>query len=300
MSQLAPQAIKTLQVHTWIDFQPWLSGLDILSLNVGFDSAVYLLEGRRWDRHDEPVIEQDFFVIRSDGTACERFSIPRQSWFNRVQPLPHDEFLLTGSTNAKVFALDGTLKREFWLGDYISGLQATYDGRIWTSYWDEGIFKCSEQGLDDGVVVWNASGQRLSRLKPWSQGVKIWDAFALNVASDRETWCHCEPDFSFIYLRDQRIHTVWAYPERHKHYGHAIAVWESFVLVPDHRHTDQCHLYEFLPDQHMRWLTTYHLLNEVGKPLYVERYGSRAGRANYLYVIANTRCYRLDVRELVE
>ena len=71
--------------------------------------------------------------------------------------------------NAKVFTVDGVLKRDFLLGDGIKDVQATTDGRIWVCYFDEGIF--GSLGWKNpigarGFVLWNRFGSRIFTYSP--------------------------------------------------------------------------------------------------------------------------------------
>jgi hypothetical protein len=148
---------------------------------------------------------QDFAILRWHKGATTRFDIQGQRWnFHHVQPLPKAEILLVNARswyrgandydlNTKVFSQDGTLKREFLLGDGIRDVQVTADGRIWTSYYDEGIF--GNFGWEDpvgknGLVLWDSSGQRLYEYMPSDALDWICDCYALNVVSDDEAWCY--------------------------------------------------------------------------------------------------------------
>jgi hypothetical protein len=74
--------------------------------------------------------------------------------FPVVQPLPDGEVLVVGLRsggvhdvdNAAVYDRDGSVAREFRLGDGIEDVQTTRDGAIWVSYFDEGILGTWPEG----------------------------------------------------------------------------------------------------------------------------------------------------------
>jgi hypothetical protein len=84
--------------------------------------------------------------------------------FPMVQTLPGDEFLVVASRcqrfkdgthemNARVYHADGSIKREFCLGDGIEHVQVDSEGHIWVGYFDEGIFGNCGWGSRGGATI---------------------------------------------------------------------------------------------------------------------------------------------------
>jgi hypothetical protein len=92
--------------------------------------------------------------------------------------------------NGKIFDFDGTLVREFLLGDGIEDVQVTNDDTIWTSYFDEGIFGnygWNEPVGASGLRAWDKDGKERF-VYPASENHYIDDCYALNCVSDEEIW----------------------------------------------------------------------------------------------------------------
>ena len=122
--------------------------------------------------------------------------------------------------NAKVFARDGALKREFLLGDGIRDVQATTDGRIWVSYFDEGIFGGSVMGEPigkPGLILWDRFGSRIFAYSPPQElGLygQMTECYGLNAVSDKDAWCYYldmapSGTFPLISIREGHVVSIW-------------------------------------------------------------------------------------------
>ena len=134
-----------------------------------------------------------------------------------VQPLGDGQWLLVRSRadndadrNAHVFDNTARHKRSFHAGDGIHQVQTTEDGRIWLSYFDEGVFgntKLAQSGLvcldDRGRCLFEYATLVGSNVPP------IADCYALNVTSSREVWICYYMDFPLVHLIDGKPESVW-------------------------------------------------------------------------------------------
>jgi len=103
MPELSAQPYR---LEPWIDLQPHLDGLEVISLSLGPDAALYVLAivppaDYREQRGGASFAKitagkpNTFVVLRCDAYAAHRVEIANQSWdFHHVQPLPDDELLL--------------------------------------------------------------------------------------------------------------------------------------------------------------------------------------------------------------
>ncbi len=146
-----------------VDFSERLNGLELISVNVGpTGQLIALALGGELDyseTHEHATFPKtksagshDYVVFVVNGSSWDQFSVRNEQWnYHFAQTLPSDELLLvcarcrkhpdgTHDLNARVFDYDGRMKREFLLGDGINRVQTLTDGRIWTSYFDEGVF----------------------------------------------------------------------------------------------------------------------------------------------------------------
>ena len=141
--------------------------------------------------------------------------------FPEVQPLPNGEVLLVGGRceyrggdpekNAAVFNADGKMLRQFTLGDGIKSIQTTNDGKIWVSYFDEGVggnYGWNKPMGASGLNCFDASGCLEWEFES-SQGFNmIVDCYALNVAED-SVWACYYTEFPVIKIDDQRNICDW-------------------------------------------------------------------------------------------
>ncbi len=127
-----------------------------------------------------------------------------------------------------IYVSDGTLSRSFHAGDGIEDIQTTEDGRIWASYFDEGVFGSTVLG-QTGLACLETSGQvRFKFNELAARGTDIIDCYALNVCSDREVWLCYYTDFPLVQLLDGKIAGLW--PELSVKGSHASAVSGREVL----------------------------------------------------------------------
>lgn len=155
---------------------------------------------------DEAIAYKAIFI--KDGTWSET-TIPKQKWnYHFLQPFGEDYLLLACARstnygdgrvdeNVRVFDREGNIIRSFCLGDGIGHLYTTWDGKIWTGYFDEGIF--GNYGWDDpigkaGLICWDAFGQMIEAYEQPANHF-IEDCYALNVARDGEVWFYFYSDF---------------------------------------------------------------------------------------------------------
>jgi len=130
--------------------------------------------------------------------------------FPHVQPLPNGEILLVGARcyfrdgdpekNAMVYSREGKLLRQFVLGDGINDVQTTSDGKIWVSYFDEGVFGnfgWKEPLGASGLICFDANGVVEWKFTPPEGFDFICDCYALNVAKDA-VWACYYTDFPLV------------------------------------------------------------------------------------------------------
>jgi hypothetical protein len=144
---------------------------------------------------------------------------PTDENFHCVQPLGESDWLLVrgradgnSDRNAHVYGPDGTCLRSFHAGDGIEDIQATEDGRIWVSYFDEGVFGNTVLG-QTGLACLDSSGRanfRFNELASAGAVPDIADCYALNVCSNREAWLYYYTDFPLVRLVDGQVAELWA------------------------------------------------------------------------------------------
>jgi hypothetical protein len=160
--------------------------------------------------------------------------------FPSAQPLPGGRILLVGSRcayrdgdpekNAAIFDQDGKILRQFTVGDGINAVQTTSDGRIWVSYFDEGVFGnygWNEPMGRSGLVCFNLEGRIVWQFTPPEGFGPIDDCYSLNVAQNA-VWACYYSDFPVVKIDSQNKVSGW---KNDVAGASALAVDENRVLL---------------------------------------------------------------------
>jgi len=133
--------------------------------------------------------------------------------FPAIEMLPSGEILIVSSRcqryedesydlNARVYTTKGELGREFLLGDGIEDLQVDRLGRIWVSYFDEGVFgNCGWQTPigATGLCCFDGFGHRLWEYMPPAGFGSIADCYAMNVSREG-VWAYYYTEFPIVQI----------------------------------------------------------------------------------------------------
>jgi hypothetical protein len=180
------------------------------------------------------------------------------------------------------------LTSTFDLGDGSQDLQTTLDGKIWVSYFDEGVFG---GGIgNQGLVCFDAAGVPVFRFAEFAEkhGLPmIYDCYAMNVASENEIWLNYYTDFPLVRLRGFQLDQVWSsFPAMGD--GFAIAETEAIYLRDGRFMTIDL----ALPLSNPQEVTYAH---EQGKPLELGQGRTRtAGRGSSFALNIGTAIYELS------
>jgi hypothetical protein len=247
------------------------------------------------DRADR---SNQFRIHRLVGPAWQTVALaPTNENYHFVQPLPNARWLLVRSRangeqdhNARVYEPDGKAASSFHAGDGIADVQATEQGHIWVSFFDEGVFGGSPLG-GHGLVSLDNNGRPVFRLGDLADPVResMADCYALNVCSGKEVWLYYYTDFPLVQLLEGTVADWW--PTRvYGSHGFAVADgWGLFGGSFDRQ--DSLFLGE-LAMLHFREITP---TEEGGKPLK----GFRPfGRRHLLYLATDSALHVVDLRSL--
>jgi hypothetical protein len=310
-----------IQVAQCLDLDNLLAGFDLVSISIGPAGELYLLAVEAPADYRgvnaagvgfaKIVVDrtQDYVILCHHDGETAQVRISGQRWnYHHIQPLPDGEILLVNARsrrrgkddydlNAKVLTDDGTQRREFLLGDGIQDVQTTADGRIWTSYFDEGVF--GNYGWDDpvgwsGLALWNKSGELLYEYTP-SEGLDwMCDCYALNVVSNEEAWCYYYTQFPLVRICNQQIQAFWDCPVQG---AGGFALWQDMVLFRgDYDNRDLYYLFGLVDDGSMEACSVYRMVDKEGDALQPEMFASR-GR--FMFFTRGSRCYQVDLEDLV-
>jgi hypothetical protein len=303
---MQPRKKSTLEVPPFLDLGEALAGRDVRVWGLGPAGDLWGLVG------------DEVLCFDGAGAPSVRLRLPGgHPDFDYVQPLPGGEVLLVEARcrylskdaherNAAVYTHDGVLARTFTLGDGIQDVQATPDGRLWVSYFDEGVFGNRGWGMGDadseplgapGLVLFDGNGQRLSAYDAEAAGTdSIADCYALNVASDDETWLCFYTGFPLVRLRAGETPAVW---ETSVSGTQALAVTDTHVLFAgSYASVGDFQLYGLYNKgvRRLRPLRSVELTDASRAPWSPTW---MRGRGPWLYGIERTRAFRIHLDTLV-
>ena len=221
--------------------------------------------------------------------------------YHFIQPLGEDILLLgararryrDGSTdmNAVIVDKNGGTLRSMCLGDGIESCAVTRDGRIITSYFDEGVF--GNFGWDSpvgscGLIVWDRMGEAVWKNKAYS----ICDCYAMNLDDQEHLWFYYYNEFNLVRTDFQSGDMV--FKTRHDGMTAFLVAASGRGLLTDggYGNHSQFHYYE-LRGRSLSYKAAADIVYQ-GKKLLLKRYHFRGSKA----VLLDNR-ERLFCREIL-
>jgi hypothetical protein len=303
---------KKVTARRLLDFDSAIGRRHLINVTVGvaFDPVILTLEGTPDYRlatgygsfpkkqADTPNSFRIHHLAHTEGvwTTLDLPPTPENYFF--VQAMPEEQWLLVRSRaggvadrNAHLYSAAGGLLRSFHAGDGIADVQATAQGRLWISYFDEGVFGSTPLGTS-GLACLDRRGRPLFRFTNLGDDPLIQsmaDCYALNVCSDRETWLYYYTDFPLVRLVGRQLAGSWAMPIAG---SHGFAVDGQRVLLAGSYSKKSSLFLGVLATLEFQELTP---VNEKGAPIEAFR-GFGRGRA--LHLATAESLYSIDLNSL--
>jgi hypothetical protein len=288
------------QLSPWFDYGVWSGDEKALAMSAGPDGNIYLITGTPVTRHRSMghgaaspeygtiIYPDNHHVLIFDGENYEQIALPKAEYhYYGIEPLPGGDLLV----NNAVYSRAGELKRILEFGAGVEDIQATSNGVIWTSYFDEGIFS-GDPVSQDGLNAWSTTGERLYAYSPVEGLALIDDCYALNVASDRETWFYYYGAFHIVKIVDFKIEQFWKSPIEG---CNNLAVCDDYVLL-EKGYQIKNNIIHLVRLKDSTIVARYQMQDEQGNPLDAS---NSTARGSKLYVMAGTACYRVNVQDLI-
>lgn len=293
----------------------------VVAFGVGHDGNVYVALAQEsldytWEQpgwatfpKTRPDSPQSYRLLAYDGKTADTIIdlVIRQEVYNIhfVQPLL-DRFLLVCARstrrsdrdiehNGRIYNRRGQLDGEIILGDGIADIQVTASGRIWASYFDEGIFGNFGWKLplgNPGLVAWDSAGDVTYRFEPRPPLESMSDCYAMNCPSESDLWCCYYMSFPLVHIHDSHVAEFWESPVGG---AHAFAISDAGVLFQGgykDRHTYK--LCTFASDA-LRVATSASFITASGNQIQAERV---VGRGSLLFLLAGREIYRVSVSDV--
>ncbi|HEY0869666.1 MAG TPA: hypothetical protein VGD55_04665 [Acidothermaceae bacterium] len=101
----------------------------------------------------------------------------------------------------------GRVVRRVPLGDGLSDVRVSPAGKIWTAYFDEGVYGAGDGA--EGVVARDGLGRRVWGFDPNRAGTDVIDdVYAFNLAAEDDAWVYFYMPFALVRWRKNKP-TVW-------------------------------------------------------------------------------------------
>lgn len=168
-------------------------------------------------KHVEAMQSKQWQYFLVQGATAKKLS-PTQRGYLHVQPFGLGRFLWvksrcsSGEDNAFLQGISGEVVATFHLGDGVEDVQATNDGSIWVSYFDEGVFGGSvgTAGLasfsEKGDLEFDFNAGAETRGIPY-----IADCYAFN-ATDDGVYAYYYTDFPLVLIKSGMVSKICDVP----------------------------------------------------------------------------------------
>ncbi len=154
-----------------------------------------------------------YHLVHIDGSAVRTICLEQSNGLSTFHVQQFAEGWLVGDRRggrATLYDAHGSVRTILDLGDASEDLQTTAEGRIWVSYFDEGIFG---GGLGtQGLICFDGAGVPIFQFREFAEKndlPPIYDCYAMNVAGNGDVWLNYYSTFPLVHLRDFALEQVW-------------------------------------------------------------------------------------------
>lgn len=300
--------IKTIQLHPIFTFDEEILNGEVVAFNTTPDKSILIATALNTIDYTKPHVlgtvpksTPDFaqnycvYEIRGGNIHKEIKIIGEKYNIHDVQLFPDGDVLMvcartprTSSENfggnGRIYSSEGVFKTDILLGDAIASTQITAKGTIWTSVFDEGAFDAS------GLKEWSKKGKSLYEFEPVKGLNYIFDCYALNVVSNRTTYCYYYTEFPLVRIQDNKIEDYWNMPIIG---SHAFAILEDRALFGGGYDNDNFFLIKLGQNQKVEVLQEFELFDENNEPL---KFNRTANRGSSIFGLSGKKIYELDLK----
>lgn len=151
-------------------------------------------------------------LIYFDGGSIQTVRFQHSQGLSTFHVQPFGEGWLLGERRGQssLYSRSGHVIASLDLGDASEDIQTTPDGRIWVSYFDEGVFG---GGVGrEGLICFDKNAVPVFRYSQFAEQNSlpfIYDCYAINVSVSGDVWLNYYTDFPLVHLRNLNLERVW-------------------------------------------------------------------------------------------
>lgn len=275
--------MKSTVAHFYCNINKLVAGSEYFNMSIDHDGNLILLTDNN-----------DLYHFINDDTI--RINVPtiEEFYFSSAQPIGENWLLVSARIdeedndvkNAYVFDKEGNIIDRYEFGDAVADVQATHEGDVWVSYFDQ-----SDQGLHcykDGVKNFDFHD---SIWKNNQHVPPIDDCYAMNVTLD-STNIYYYNSFPFVKIMGDNKFEL--YEDIPIEGSNAFATNGDIVLFShDYDRKPEVYLYSLSEKKKVSLKT----LKPNGSIL---KYDHSVGRESKLFLIEGTEVYVLDIKDIMQ
>lgn len=193
--------------------------------------------------------------------------------------------------NGRIYSDSGIYQQSILLGDGIQSVRVSNKGKIWTSYFDEGVF--GNYGWNtpigaNGLIAWNENGDKLYEFSPTGNLGEICDCYAINVETEYITWCYYYTEFPLVKINKESIDEYWNIPISG---SNCFAIYRNFALFRGgYGEPDRFYLIK-LDRNHQA------SIEKIIQPANIDTIDRVCSRGDTIFCLSNGKVYSISVYE---
>jgi hypothetical protein len=216
--------VGTLVFKKLLEFADLPSDWSLVSLSIDWQGQPLLLAAEGKPKRPQPPYDaktwvqwqssrpQAHHLIYFDSGSIRTIRFQQSQGHSTFHVQPFGEGWLLGERrgHCSLYNRSGHFVTSLDLGDASEDLQTTPDGRIWVSYFDEGVFGGSISS--EGFICFDRSGVPVFRYAKFAEQNNlpfISDCYAINVSVSGDVWLSYYTDFPLVHLRNLNLEQVW-------------------------------------------------------------------------------------------
>lgn len=223
--------------------------------------------GDKIEKYNEENLKDIYNIYKVSENKLEKiFTVENlKTSFHYIRKVDNDRYLLSSARcyfysedniekNSYIVNKNGIIESNFILGDGINDIKIENNKKIWTSYFDEGVFGnygWTKPLGSSGLRCWSLNGESLYEYEATEYDYSISDCYAFNISKKGDKWFYFYTEFYLCKLNEgeKKYYTIDVSGT------HVLAVCDKFILTDSGYGQDKKYiLYEENDDKFLKKL----------------------------------------------